>query len=574
MIAFDDAVAEHSSVFSEPIGVIRADTPEDVIPALASMVSALDRGEYLAGFFSYELGYVLEDRLVRLLPAQRGVPLLWFEIFAGPPQYRTGDALWPEGKAYAGPIRWEWDKADYASRFNRIAEWIKAGDIYQANLSMRGRFRFIGDPRALFRNLRKHAGAAHGAYIDANEFQILSVSPELFFELAPDGTLTTKPMKGTKARGQDDETDRIVRAELAASEKDRAENLMIVDLFRNDLTRIAKIPSVQTSGLFDIETYPTLHQMVSTVTAKIPPRLGIDRILAALFPSGSVTGAPKIRAMEIIAATERSPRGAYCGAVGHFAPDGSARFNVAIRTLTLSGGYGEIGVGGALVADSQCDAEYEECLLKARYFERARRPLALIETLHGRHRIDLHLDRMQNSAAWLDIPFDRTMVEKAAAAAGEELVRLVLQEDGRLSVSADRLPSGQDVWRFRISARRVDSSDPFIRHKTGWREHYDEALRLSGCDEVLFLNERGEICEGSRSNVFLVIDGVWLTPAATCGLLNGCLRREMLACGRCQEATLTIADMERSEEVWFGNSLRGLIRAAPLTDPGPERRGT
>lgn len=565
MIAFDNAITDRSSVFSQPIGVIRADKPEDVPSALAAMASALDRGEYLAGFFSYELGYLLEERLVRLLPARRGVPLLWFEIFAGPPQALRGETLWQEGKAYAGPIRWEWGKEAYASRFVRIAEWIKSGDIYQANLSMRGRFRFIGAPSALFRDLRKQAGAAHGAFIDAEEFQILSVSPELFFELSSDGTITTRPMKGTRARGGNDDADRLAQVELATSEKDRAENLMIVDLFRNDLARIAKLPSVRVPSLFDVETYPTTHQMVSTVTATLPPRLGIDRLLAALFPSGSVTGAPKIRAMEIIATTEQSPRGTYCGAIGHFAPDGSACFNVAIRTMTLSGGYGEIGVGGALVADSQCDAEYEECLLKARYFERARRPVRLIETLRGRQRIDFHLDRMEGSAAWLDIPFDRANALKAAATAGEGRVRLLLEEDGQISVATSNLPPSQDVWRFRIANHRVNSADPFIRHKTDWRADYDEELRLSGCDEVLFLNERDEICEGSRSNVFLVIDGVWLTPAATAGLLNGCLRREMLTSGRCREAVLTIADIERAEQVWFGNSLRGLVRAATLT---------
>ena len=229
--------------------------------------------------------------------------------------------------------------------------------------------------------LRARSAAAHGAFIDDGERQILSLSPELFFDLSPDGQLTAKPMKGTIARGADLQSDADARAALAASVKDRAENLMIVDLLRNDLGRIAEIGSVRVEDLFAVETYPTLHTMVSTVKARLKPGSDIAAIVRALFPCGSITGAPKIRAMEIIRELEASPRGVYCGAIGHFAPDGSARFNVAIRTLTIRGGAGELGIGGAVVQDSASGAEYDECLLKARYYEAARRPLELIETL-------------------------------------------------------------------------------------------------------------------------------------------------------------------------------------------------
>lgn len=340
--------------------------------ALADMQSAIGRGHYLAGFFSYELGYVLEKRLIRFFPEGMKLPLLWFAVFPAPPRQVNGEALWTDGEAHAGPIRWEWNESQYGRRFDQIVDWIRAGDIYQANLSMRGHFRFRGDPRALYRKIRDQSGSAHGAVIETEQFQILSASPELFFELAGDGTITTRPMKGTRARFAEPEADDAARRALAESPKDRAENLMIVDLLRNDLTRIAKIPSVRTAGLFEVETYPTLHQMVSTVTAQLPCGLPIERIVRALFPSGSITGAPKIRAMEIIADLESSPRGAYCGAIGYFAPDGGARFNVAIRTLTLAGGMGELGVGGAVVADSTSAGEYAECLLKARFFEAAR----------------------------------------------------------------------------------------------------------------------------------------------------------------------------------------------------------
>lgn len=368
-VIFDNAILGQSLCFADPIRIIQADESGQIQPAISELQAALHQGCYLAGFFSYEFGYVQEDRLARLIPKGIKLPFLWFAVFSGQPKIVRGDSLWGADKAYIDPVQWEWSEADYAQRFERVAEWIRAGDIYQANLSMRGRFRFIGEPRALYRELRKQGLSAHGAFIETEAFQILSTSPELFFDLAADGTITTRPMKGTKERRHDSLDDATARAALAASEKDRAENLMIVDLLRNDLTRISEIPSVSTSGLFEIETYPTVHQMVSTVTAKLPRGLPVERILQALFPSGSITGAPKIRAMEIIAEMESSPRGIYCGAIGFFAPDGSARFNVAIRTLTLIGKYGEVGIGSAVVADSSMSDEYAECLLKARYLD-------------------------------------------------------------------------------------------------------------------------------------------------------------------------------------------------------------
>ena len=270
------------------------------------------------------------------------------------------------GRAYAGPLRPEWDAAAYAARFGRVKDYIAAGEVYQANLSFRARFAFLGEARALYEQLLSASGAAHCAFIDDEERQILSLSPELFFDVAADGVLTVRPMKGTLARGGDDAAE---RARLASSAKDRAENLMIVDLIRNDLSRIAEGGSVAVRDLFQVETYPTLHAMVSTITAAKRKDAGVADILRALFPCGSVTGAPKIRAMEILHELESSPRGAYCGAVGYFAPapnnQFAARFNVAIRTLILKNGRGQLGIGGGVVQDSTSDGEYAECLLKA-----------------------------------------------------------------------------------------------------------------------------------------------------------------------------------------------------------------
>jgi para-aminobenzoate synthetase / 4-amino-4-deoxychorismate lyase len=543
-------------VFSAPLKIIRADGPDEVPGALAALEEALGQGHHVAGWLGYELGYALEPRLARQGVA---VPLLQLGVF-GPPRHEAPPAL---GRAYAGPLRPEWDEAQYGVRFGRVKDFIAAGDIYQANLSFRAHFAFAGEPRALYEQLRGQSGATHCAYIDYGP-SILSLSPELFFDLAADGAITARPMKGTAPRKGDDAAE---RAALAASQKDCAENLMIVDLIRNDLSRIAEPGSVEVSGLFKVETYPTLHTMVSTVTARKRKDAGAADILRALFPCGSVTGAPKIRAMEILRELELSPRGAYCGAIGCFAPDGSARFNVAIRTLTVRGDEGELGIGGGVVQDSRSGSEYAECLLKAQFFEAARRPLELIETLRwegGFVRLAAHLARMENSAQVFGLAFDRSVAQDALENAvrggrGALRVRLTLDEAGRHDATAHDLPPNPPCWTYAISPERTDSRDLFLRHKTNWRELYESEVKRWGTDEVIFVNERGEITEGARSNIFVMRDGILLTPSMAAGVLDGRLRAELIASGKAREAVLAVDDLKG--EVWFGNSLRGLIPA-------------
>jgi para-aminobenzoate synthetase/4-amino-4-deoxychorismate lyase len=577
-VLLDDATPGRARLtrFANPSDVIEAHGPADVPQAFAAVAAALAQGRHVAGYFSYELGYVLECRFAQAASAQ---PLLWFGVFdhkeeiAGPDAWLAAAST---GRAYAGPLRHEWSAADYRARFDRVRAYITAGDIYQANLSFRSRFAFAGDALAFYGALRAQSGAAHGAFIDDGTRRILSLSPELFFALSADGRIAARPMKGTAARGGDAAADESARTRLAQSAKDRAENLMIVDLMRNDLGRIAETGSVEVPELFAVETYPTLHQMVSSVTARVRPQTSVDAVIRALFPCGSVTGAPKIRAMEIIRELEASPRGAYCGAIGYFAPDGSARFNVAIRTATIAGGEGVLGIGGAVVQDSDCDAEYAECLLKARYFEAARRPVALIETLgftpaDGFVRKALHLERMARSAEALGIPFDRTAAEAAVrGAVGDKpaRVRLTLDESGALACTSAAMAAGPSEWSFAISPLRVASTDALARHKIDWRAHLDhEQARLKrelGADETIFLNERGEVAEGSRTTVFVQERGRLLTPPLSAGALDGCLRRALIAEGRCMEATLTPHDLETAEAVYLGNSLRGLIRAVPV----------
>jgi para-aminobenzoate synthetase/4-amino-4-deoxychorismate lyase len=579
-VILDDARAGRLRRYVTPREVILAHDISQIADAFGRIERALGEGRHVAGYFSYELGYALEKKLQPLMPQDRRVPLLCFGVFDAVEEHDNAAVLERAvcGRAYAGPLRHEWSEAQYTARFARVHEAIRAGDIYQANLSFRSRFAFLGDARALYLNLREKSAASHGAFLDTGEQKILSLSPEMFFDISADGKVTARPMKGTAARGAEAAADEAARDGLHASIKDRAENLMIVDLMRNDLSRIAAPGSVEVEKLFAIETYPTLHQMTSTITAQLAPQTRAEQIVRALFPCGSVTGTPKIRAMEIVRDLEASPRGVYCGAIGHFAPDGSAHFNVAIRTLTIGGGEGELGIGGAVVYDSTAQSEYAECLLKARYYEAAHKPLELIETLRwslsdGFGRRDRHLARMKRSAEAFGIEFDG---EDAAAALANAVsrasdtmrVRTTLAEDGTIACTAAVMaPANAAVWTYAISPHRMMSSDALLQHKTNWREVYEsEHARFAslGCDEVVFLNERGELTEGSRTNIFVQIGGKLFTPPLSAGVLDGCLRREMIDAGACDEATLTPRDLERTEKFWLGNSLRGLIAAVPF----------
>jgi para-aminobenzoate synthetase/4-amino-4-deoxychorismate lyase len=545
--------------FQQPLSVIAADSADQVPAALEAIRAALAQGRHVAGWLGYELGYALEPRLAAACAPD--APLLRLGVYAGP-----GAAPAPAGRAYAGPLRPDWDEAAYLSRFAKVKALIAAGDIYQANLSFRARFAFAGDALALYEQLRAAALAPWCGFADDGDTQVVSLSPELFFELDAQGRIAARPMKGTAPRLGDDLSE---SAALAESPKNRAENLMIVDLIRNDLGRIARTGSVAVKALFSVETYPTLHTMVSTVTGRKREEAGVEEMLRALFPCGSVTGAPKIRAMEVLRELEDSPRGAYCGALGHFAPDGSARFNVSIRTLTISGGAGVLGIGGGVVQDSEGVSEYAECRLKARFFEDGRPPLQLIETLKwdgGFVRLASHLSRLEESARVFALPYAAAQAQAAlegavAGRAGPQRVRLTLDEAGRFAATAAPLEPNPPHWTYAIAKGRVASGDPLQRHKISWRALYD--AEAGPADEMLFLNERGELAEGARSNVFIKRDGMLLTPPLSAGALDGRLRAELLESGAAREAVLTPEDL-RDGAVFFGNSLRGLIKAIPL----------
>ncbi len=465
----------------------------------------------------------------------------------------------------------------HAEKVARIHDHLDRGDVYQVNLTVPIDFRLDGDPLALYAALRAAQPVAHGGVVALPEATILSVSPELFVEIA-DGRLTTRPMKGTTPRGATPAEDAAAARALARDEKQRAENLMIVDLMRNDLSRVAEIGSVEVPELFRVETYPSLHTMTSTVTARLVPATSTADVIRAIFPCGSITGAPKVMAMSIIRALEARPRDVYTGAIGAFDPDGSVRLNVAIRTATVfADGSGTWGTGGGIVADSVGAAEWDEARLKARVLTDLAEDFGLIETLRwsaaeGFIRLDLHLDRLAASARALGFALDparlqddlAALVAPFGAADGARRIRVELARDGRTTLAAPPLaPLPDRPLRVGLAGDPVDAGDPFLRHKTTKRARWDAGAHEAtarGLDDLLFVNRDGFLTESTRANLFVEHGGRLLTPALRHGLLPGLLRREWIEAGRAIEADLRPQDLVGTE--WFlGNSLRGLQAA-------------
>ena len=571
----DRSGAGRALLFADPVEVVAASQSDGIAGAFARIEAGLARGLHAAGFLSYELGYAFEPRLAGLSPSESRLPLLWFGLFEEP--RRIEPAALDRDFAARCPLPLEdlafgLDEAGHAAAVQRVLDYLHAGDAYQVNLTFPIRFRYAGDPLALYGALRARQPVGHGGIVATGVASILSVSPELFIETA-DGRAVTRPMKGTSARGGDAQADEAAKTALLADPKQRAENLMIVDLLRNDLGRISEQGLVEVPALFSVETYPGFHTLTSTVTSRLRPGLSLLAQMQALFPCGSVTGAPKLRAMEIIRELEGAPRGIYTGSIGMIAPNGDLRFNVAIRTATLlPDGEGVYGVGGGIVVDSRPAEEYAECRLKARVLTDLAEDYGLIETLgwpDGYVRLALHLERLANSAAALGFRFDRDRVveqldEVAASFSAEEerRVRCELRRDGMLQITTAPMPPATvAALRIAVASRRVDAGDPFLRHKTTRRDVYERAfaeVAAQGCDDALLLNREGFVTETSRSTIFVEHDGVLLTPPLEHGLLPGVLRRELMESGDAREAPLLLDDLRQAGRWFVGNSLRGL----------------
>ncbi len=577
-----------SLLFTEPQDVVTAFEPEEVEGALARLEDGLAAGLHAAGFFAYELGYVLEPKIAGLMPSGRNVPLIWFGLYKKPRAMdETEVDHWLATHTRSGSyeftsVHHAWSRDEYLARFAQVQEMIRAGDIYQLNLTFKARFNLSGSPLTFYRDMRKRQRVAYAAIVDTGAVTVLSASPELFVE-QHGRVVETRPMKGTASRAGTPEGDAEAKRVLSSDIKQRAENLMIVDLMRNDLGRMAEVGSVEVTDLFTVETFRTLHQMTSGVRARLKDGVGLSDLMRAIFPPGSVIGAPKIRAMELIAGLETEPRGVYCGAIGHVSPGGEAHFNVAIRSpVVFRDGRGEMGIGSGVVYDSDGGREYAECLLKMKFLTDPPKTFELIETLmweqgSGYVLLPGHLDRLKASARYFGFTCDVDRVRGALEAQGREIaaprarVRLTLAEDGRVTIGVTPLeaaPQSSPVMHYVLSDTRVNSADAFLYHKTTRRDVYDGEWKhfseTAGADEVIYLNERGELTEGSRTNIFLRKDGVLLTPALSSGLLPGVLRADLLASGQAREAVLTLKDLEAADEVYLGNSVRGLLVAKPL----------
>jgi len=588
-VLLDDARHEKAAparLYRNPVRCLSAHTADELDTLLDAIRAAGREGLHAAGYLAYEAGLALEPRLRPLLADMAPAQLAWFGLFDGHAVMPSADidawiaAQMPQTEAFLGPVRSEMDEAGYSARFARVHDAIESGDIYQANLTFQNRAALSGHPLALYRKLRAGSAAGYGGVIFDGSDWLLSLSPELFFSIRQ-GCVTARPMKGTAPRHGDPQRDAQAACALAASEKDRAENLMIVDLLRNDLSRIAAPGSVAVTDLFRIESYPTVHQMTSTVRADIAPGHDAIDVIRAIYPCGSITGAPKIRAIELLHAIEARPRGIYCGSIGRIDPPadgkpGDAAFNVAIRTLHLASDAQKVtlGLGSGVVADSASGDEWRECLIKGAFLAAATTRFDLIETMgfdpsHGIIRLEMHLERMKTSAATLGFSFDRHAVRNALNHACFYLdaptrIRLLLGPRGGTAIEMRPMPAAlAEPLHVVICAMTLAADDLRLAHKTTDRTCYDRprssASADCGAQEVVFVDADGALTEGSFTHVFVERDGRLLTPPLAGGLLPGILRAELIEQERAIERRLTRDDLR--DGFWLGNSLRGLMKA-------------
>ncbi len=552
--------------YESPLSVHVARRPEEVPGLIARLEDEVERsGLHAAGLLAYEAGSAF-DAAMPAAPCAP-FPAAWFGLFA-PPRPITLDQPCPQP-----PLDWtaELDESAHAHALARIREHLASGETYQVNFTYRLRARFSGDPWQLFCRLATRQPSPHGAYADIGEFAVCCASPEMFFQR--DGeTVLSRPMKGTAPRGRWSEEDLDMAERLARSEKDRAENVMIVDMVRNDLGRVCLPGSVRVPELFRVERYPTLWQLTSLVEGRT--RMSTAAVMAALFPAASITGAPKVRTMHLIRELEDSPRRIYTGTMGVMLPGRRASFNVAIRTVLVdrSSGEAEYGVGGGIVWDSDPRAEYRETRVKARVLGDPEPEFSLLETMRwsrgeGVFQLQEHLRRLAGSAGYFGFTIDVGALAAALARAVDEapgdegVLRLTLGKSGAWGMTLRPLPAPAPC-RIALARGAVDSRDPFLFHKTTRRGVYDRALEGAvGVDDVLLVNERGEVTESTIANVVVELGGELLTPPLDCGLLPGTMRAALLQEGRVRERVLRVEDLGRSPGLWLVSSVRGWRRA-------------
>lgn len=550
--------------FESPVDLLAAESIHEVRGVLDAVHEHARTGRWCV-IVRYEAAAAFDPALVTHQP--RPGPLAWFGVF---------DEInpWPIQDADPAWLDWHTPLQETAARAGvaNIHRRISAGEVYQVNLTgrMHGTLH-EGSPSDLFAALQHFQPGTYAAFIDTGPEQVLSVSPELFFDWRADGSILCRPMKGTAARGANEHEDAAKVAALRASVKERAENVMIVDLIRNDLSRIAELHSVAVSRLFHAEALPTVWSMTSDVTARTRPGATLTEVFSALFPCGSVTGAPKVEAMRAIHALENDARGVYCGAVGVVRPGGAATFNVAIRTVEIDEERSaRCGIGSGITIDAGFEGEWAEWGHKSSFVRRASLPFALLETLRieegvARH-AHAHLSRMGASAAHFGYPWDRRAADRvldrllSEHSKGVQRVRLLLHADGRFEAQATPMVDHEGPARIRIAPSALgEAHGEFVRHKTTRRAHYDAFAPDPGIFDTLLWNEAGEVTEFTRGNVVVKRQGRWITPPLACGLLPGVGRAQALAAGRMVEGIVRLEDLARAEAIAFVNSLRGWI---------------
>jgi para-aminobenzoate synthetase/4-amino-4-deoxychorismate lyase len=584
-----DRVNYRSRLFIEPVATLWAYTPEELPALFAKIEQVTGQGLYAAGYLHYECGEHFETG-GSIVPGAR--PIAWFGVYREPLIYnhQTGSygnstscigeriSCTGWGEYRLGSLKFQFEPAEYYQKIAQIKEYIAAGDVYQINFTGKYRFAFAGSPLAFYRQLRQKQPVAYSAVLNDGQRDILCLSPELFFR-TENNRIMARPMKGTAPRGRNRTEDTKIADWLRQDEKNRAENLMIVDLLRNDLGRIAEIGSVKVPEIFTVETYRTLFQMTSTVVGELLPGLSYYDIFKALFPCGSITGAPKVRAMRLIKELENGMRGVYTGAIGYFGPDKESMFNVAIRTVVIEDGHGELGVGSGIVFDSDPEAEYAECLLKAEFLTEPALRFELLEAIlwdRGYLLLDKHLERLQDSADYFEYPLDldslKVRLQQNECRLSKDKrykVRLELNRQGIIRIENQELTdSGQAAVSLKamISNCKTDSANRFLYHKTTHRHLYDSEYQNAigqGFSEVIFTNEKDEVTEGAISNILIEKDGCWYTPPQNCGLLNGVYRSYLLKQRpEIKEKIVARKDLETADAIYICNSIRGLRKVS------------
>lgn len=565
-------------LFSKPVEVLAANTFNDLESLIKKIDSYIERGFYLAGYLSYEAGYLFEEGFRRPLENfPFAFPLAWFGVYENPRiTESTANSISPQQDSFAiHSLSMNLSQAEYEEKVLKILDYIKRGETYQVNFTFRVGFDLEGNPFHLYEALKKRQRVAYSAIVHDGKRQILSLSPELFFK-RKNNTLLARPMKGTSPRGKSELDDRNLLKELSQDSKTKAENSMIVDLIRNDFGKIAKLGTVQVEKLRQIEKYETLFQMTSTVKSTLKESVDYYQLFKALLPGGSITGAPKYRTMQIIQELESTFRDVYTGAIGFISKE-EAIFNIPIRTIVLENGKGTMGVGSGIVWDSNPKREYEECIVKQRFLLGAI-PLQLIESILLRNGkptlLSLHLQRLEKSANFFGFSYNEEEIVNAITQYSKDKIdksskvklRLELFRDGKLQLEHSNIQiQKKSLGRIKLSQVRINSKNIFQSHKTTIRKTYNEEYKRAmkeGFMDFVFLNEKEEVVETSIYNLFIKKDNQYYTPPLSSGALPGVMREYLLKKGKLKEKTLTIADLQFADRVYLCNSVRGIMRVS------------